>query len=297
MEICGKKLAFRGKLVRIARLEAEGYEFIEDPPAALDALRKSRPPADLFTFVQRPSSPRPEYRYPMEWDNFAVIEISSFDHWWNQQINCYARNRARQAEKKGVRICEVPFGDALVQGISEIYNESPTRQGKPFRHFGKDIATVHQEAATFLDRSIFIGAYIGEKLIGFVKLTLDETGTQASLMNILSMIEHRGKAPTNALVVHAVRACADRGIPYLVYTSFPRWKKQDGISRFKERNGFKRVSVPRYFVPLTATGRIALTLGLHHRFVDHVPEPLAAKLRDLRNAWNRRKYGAVMQAS
>jgi hypothetical protein len=297
MEVCGKQIAFRGKLVRIASLDAEGYQYLDDPEAALESLRKGWPHADLFTFIQRPSDPTPQYHYPMEWDNLAVLNITTFDHWWNQQIICYARNRARQAEKKGVRICEVPFGDALVQGIWEIYNESPTRQGKPFRHYGKDIAAVHKEAATFLDYSIFIGAYVGEKLIGFVKLTLDETGTQAGLMHIVSMMEHRKKAPTNALIAQAVRSCADRGIPYLVYTSFPRWKKQDGITIFKERNGFKRVNVPRYFVPLTPTGRIALSLGLHHRFVDYVPEPVAAKLRDLRNAWYNRKDHAVMQAS
>src|SRR5439155_6343426 len=113
-----------------------------------------------------------------------------------------------RAEKKGVSVLEAPFDDALVQGISAIYNECPVRQGRPFRHYGKDIETVRKEEATFLDRSIFIGAFLGDRLIGFVKLVTDESRTQAGLMNIVSMVQHRDKAPTNALITQAIRSCA-----------------------------------------------------------------------------------------
>ncbi len=148
-------------------------------------------------------------------------------------------------------IREVPFDDSLVRGIWEIYNECPVRQGRPFPHYGKDFDTVRKEEATFLDSSIFIGAFFNDKLIGFVKLVADETWTQAGLMNIVSMIKHRDKAPTNALIAHAVRACAERGISYLVYSHFAYGKKQrDSVSDFKEHNGFQRFDIPRYYVPL-----------------------------------------------
>lgn len=109
-------------------------------------------------------------------------------------------------------------------------------------------------------------------------------------MHIVAMIRHRDKAPTNALLAQAVRSCAERGIPYLVYLNFSYGKKQrDSLSDFKERNGFQRIDLPRYYVPLTCTGRIALRLGLHHRFVDYLPESVAAKLRGLRKSWYNRK--------
>jgi len=57
---------------------------------------------------------------------------------------------------------------------------APSARGKPNVHYGKDIHTVRKEEATFLDRSIFIGAFLGEELIGFVKLTTDENQTQAN---------------------------------------------------------------------------------------------------------------------
>src|SRR5260370_41006576 len=115
----------------------------------------------------------------MEWDNFAALPVATFDHGWMQQIGFKAGNKAKQAEKKGVSVREVPFDDALVQGIYAIYNESPIRQGKQFYHYGKDIETVRREKATFLDRSGFFGAFLGDSLIGFATLVTDEDRAQA----------------------------------------------------------------------------------------------------------------------
>ena len=297
MKICGKEINVQGRLIRIARLDADKYQFLDDPEPVLDGLRKSGIRIDLFTFMQKITETSPKYRYPMEWDNLAALPVSTFDHWWTEQIGFKARNKAKQAEKKGVTLREVPFDGALVQGIWEIYNECPVRQGKPFVHYGKDIETVRKEEATFLDSSIFIGAFLGERLIGFVKLVSDQTRTQAGLMNIVSMIQHRDKAPTNALIAHAVRSCAERGIPYLVYSNFAYGKKQrDSLSDFKERNGFQRIDLPRYYIPLTRIGRAALRLGLNKKFVDHVPEPVLARLRALRKAWYNRELQSVTEA-
>jgi len=233
----------------------------------------------------------------MEWDNFAAIRVSTFDRWWNQQIGFKARNKAKQAQKKGVVICEVPFDRNLVKGIWEIYNECPLRQGKPFSHYGKDIDTVFNDEASFLDSSVFIGAFLGETLIGFIKMVYDETGTQAGLMNICSLIRERDKAPTNALVAQAVRSCADRGISYLVYSNFAYGNKQRStLSDFKERNGFERIDVPRYYVPLTAIGKVALRFGLQHRLTSRLPEPVMSKLRELRDVWYNRRFPSVREA-
>ncbi len=162
----------------------------------------------------------------------------------------------------------------------------------------RDLETVHKEEATYLDSSIFLGAFLGEEMIGFVKMVHDETRTQAGLMNIVSMIKQRDKAPTNALVAHAVRACADRKISYLVYSNFAYGKKQkDSLSDFKERNGFQKMDLPRYYVPLTPVGRLALRLGLHKKLTDRLPESVAAKLREYRNAWYNRKLQSVAEAS
>ena len=298
MRVCDQDIRIRGRLLRIARLDADKYQFVDDPEPLLEGLRKCGRRIDLFTFMQRLPAVPPKHSYPFEWDNFAAVPISTFDHWWNKQIGFKARNKAKQAEKKGVVLREVPFSDELVKGIWEIYNECPIRQGRRFPHYGKDLETIHREEATYLDSSTFVGAYLGDKLIGFIKLMADQTRTQAGLMNIVSLISQRDKAPTNALVAQAVRICAERGIPFLVYSNFAYGKKQsDSLSDFKERNAFQRMDVPRYYVPLTAFGCLAFRMRLHHRLADRVPESVAAKLRELRNNWYARKFQTATEAS
>jgi hypothetical protein len=144
VNVCGRDVRIAGRLLRIARLEAEKYQFLDEPELVVRALRKCGIRIDLFTFMQRLPETSPKYAYPMEWDNLAVLLVSTFDRWWTQQIGFKARNKAKQAEKKGVTLREVPFDDALVRGIWEIYNECPVRQGRPFTHYGKDVETVRK---------------------------------------------------------------------------------------------------------------------------------------------------------
>jgi hypothetical protein len=297
IKVCDREIRIEGRLLRIAQPLGDRYRFLDDPAAVLDSLRQCGTRVDLFSFAQRLPETKPKYPYPMEWDNCAVLPISAFDHWWKRQIDNKTRNMVRKAEKKGVTLREVTFDDALVKGIWEIYNECPIRQRRRFPHYGKNIETVHREEATFLESSVFIGAFHEGKLIGFAKLVPDETGTQAGLMNIVSMIRHRDKAPQNALVAQAVCACANRGIQFLVYSKFDYGdKRDDSLRDFKERSGFKRVDLPRYHVPLTRMGWVALRLGLHHRLAERLPDSLAARLRDLRAAWYNRRSRSMTEA-
>ncbi len=297
IKVCGKEIRVQGRLVRIARLEADLYHFLEDAESMLEALRKCGTRIDLFTFMQRLPETSPKYDYPMESDNLAALRITTFDDWWKEQINNKTRNMVRRAEKSGVTLREVCLNDELARGMWEVYNETQVRQGRKNRHHGKDVETVYREEATFLDSSIFIGAYLEDSLIGFVKLVYDETRTQACFMNFVCMVRHRDKAPANALVAQAVKTCVERGIPYLAYSRFAYGKmEQSSLSDFKERNGFRRIDLPRYYVPLTLVGRAAFRLGLHHRLAERLPAPMAAKLRELRAAWYDRKLPSATGA-
>ena len=297
MKVCDKDIIVDGRLIRIARPELDSYESLQHPDVIVDGLRKSSVRVDLFTFMQVVAEPSPKYDYVMEWDNLAAVPVTTFDSWWTRQINNKTRNMVRRAEKKGVQVREVPFDEALVKGITAVYNESRVRQGRPFTHYGLDIQTVRQLEATFLDRSIFIGAFQDDELIGFMKMVTDEDGTQANLMNILSMMKHRDKSPTNALMAAAVRACAERGIRHLLYQNLNYGNKADSLTAFKEANGFQRVEVPRYYVPLTLVGRAALRLRLHHRFVDRLPDRITAKFRHLRHTWYNRNLPSETQGA
>jgi hypothetical protein len=297
MKVCGKDISVRGRLIRIAQIDGDKYNFPEDPETLIDNLRNCGERVDLFTFLQKLPETTPKYSYPAESDNLAVLPVSTFDYWWNHQIRSFPRNRARQAEKKGVLLREVPCDEALIQGICAIYNETPVRQGRRFPHYGMTIERACDYARTFPDRSIFVGAFLGDTMIGFIKLVMDESRTHACLVHILSMIKHRDKAPTNALLAQAVKTCADRRISYLVYENFTYGKKQgDSLSHFKEVNGFQQMNLPRYYIPLTPLGRIAFRFGLHHRLTDRLPESLVAKLRELRAAWYERRFQLKAQS-
>ena len=81
------------------------------------------------------------------------------------------------------------------------------------------------------------------------------------------------------MIAQAVRSCADRGVSYLVYEQLHlrQEKRATASSHFKESNGFRRMDLPRYYVPLTPLGQCrASNLGLHRRLVDYCPEQIMA---------------------
>jgi hypothetical protein len=46
------------------------------------------------------------------------------------------------------------------------------------------------------------------------------------------------------------------------------------------------MDVPRYYVPITKKGLVAIKFGLHKGFRERVPETILAPMRDLREKWN-----------
>jgi hypothetical protein len=95
---------------------------------------------------------------------------------------------------------------------------------------------------------------------------------------IISAIKHRDKSPSNALIAKAVDLCERNKLPYLVYLYWG----DDSLAEFKRRCGFEKVAVPRYFVPLTQRGRLALKLGLHRGWKRLLPDQVKAPLKKLR---------------
>jgi hypothetical protein len=291
-----EQLRIRGRLVRLGSLESDGFNYLHDAVACVETLRMSDPSIDIFTFVQTLPHTERECAYAMELDNFAALPVSTYEKWWTSQIDNKTRNMVRKSEKKGLVVREVPFDDTFVSGIFDIYNETPVRQGKQFWHYGKDFSTIRRENGSFRDQSVYIGAFFGHELVGFVKLVVDQHGGQAAMMQILSMTKHRDKAPTNALIAQVVRSCSERHIPYAVYAKLFYGKKHhDSLVTFKLSNGFERIEVPRYYVPFTVRGSLALRLGFHRRLSERLPEGVLGGIRRLRRLWYERRPVAHVQ--
>ena len=280
----GDRLITSGRVIHITRLRAEAYEPLEDLELVLDQLNRGQPRADLFTFAQPVSEPKPRFRYYHELDSEAVLEIETYEKWWKETVNDKTRNMVRKAGKKGVSVEIAEFTDDLVTGIKQIYDECPVRQGKRSRHYGKSFEMIKREHGTFLDRSEFIAARFETRLIGFAKVVF---GTEfASIMNLIALLSERGRAPTNALLAKAVERCAARGCGVLHYGV---WSRR-GFGDFKQHNGFKCCHIPRYYVPLTAKGGLALRLGLHRPIAARLPESWVDSLATMRTKWYAWRY-------
>lgn len=282
MQINNSDIIVTGRFIKIAMFKSEWFQEFENSVPMIDEVRQCKIKADIFTFIERPPIAKPKYDYYMEWDDVAALHIISFDHWWENQINCKTRNMVRKTEKMGAYVRTVDFSDDLVHGIHSIYNETPIRQFKPFPHYGKDFEATKLEISPHLDKSDFIGAYYNDELIGIAKLI--HSGAISRLVTILSKNCHRDKAPSNALLAKAVEICANKRIPYLAYGRYTHGKRgSPTLTDFKHHNGFEKLPYPRYFVPLTLKGKIVLRFNLHHNIIELLPQKIVTWLINLRN--------------
>jgi hypothetical protein len=277
-------ITISGGWLRMGRVRDEPYTCLQDSTRFIAQLRKEPRRPDLLTFMQPIGDQTPHHPYYHEDEGWGVLNITTYKDYWKNKIRTHTRNHIRKAEKKGVEVRQIPFDENLVHGVKAIYDECPVRQGRPFWHYQEDHETVRSGLATFLECSDFIGAFWEDQLIGFIKLTSD--GRTAGLMHIISMIAHRDKAPSDALVAKAVELCAEKKISHLHYALW----STGGFGTFRENHGFERHNVPRYYIPLTAKGSLMLRFGLHQRLVDRLPAKLRERMVTARNRWNALRY-------
>lgn len=278
--INGQTYAVDRGVITMLSLEDEWYEDVADPEAVVEQLRQSKGfKPDIFTFWQRLPDLEPKHKFAIEWEEIAVVPVPSYDHWFNQQIKSRTRNLIRKAEKEGITVKETPYDDAFVRGMTAIFNEAPVRQGRKFWHYGKSFETVKQQFSRYIHREYMIGAYFEGEMIGFIML--GNAGRFGLTGQIISAIKHRDKATNNALIAKAVEVCAQRRLPQLCYLFW----SGDSLAEFKRRCGFEPLRTPRYFVPLTAKGRLAMKLGLHRGWKAMLPGGLKSSLKKMRSCW------------
>ena len=291
-EICGRTAVVTGKWLRQAAIKDENVvegEIVENPDRFLEQLKRSRLRPDIFSFSQKIPDTNPKYSYAFEWDNWAGIPITNYNDWWQKRLPRESRKSVRRAAERGVVVKPAQFDDEFVRGILGIYNETPIRQGRRFWHFGKNFETVRMENATYLERSEFLGAYLNDELIGFVKIIY--VNQIATLIQIISKIEHREKRPTNALLAKAVEVCEKKGVKFLLYGKFVYdGNESSSLTEFKRRNGFEEIRYPRYVIPITVKGALALRLNIHKGVKGLIPFPVLVTLKSLRSRFYKYRY-------
>ena len=211
VNINGTTIMVRGKWLKIASVHDEAWlpAEIGQPDAYLEALKENTLGADIFTFAQKLPGSQPKHKFPMELDSVAVIHFSSFKEWW-EKLPQETRKNVRRSQKRGVVIKVQSFDEHLIRGIEGVNNDSASRQGERNYYYGRNHDQLRNDYSAFLDRSDFICAYVGDEMIGFLKLVY--RGEVASILNLTPKASESDKRPANALVAKAVELCESKGI-------------------------------------------------------------------------------------
>lgn len=288
VDVAGRTVIVEGRWLRIASVRGESWMERDAIPSAgtfLDSLKHAPASIDLFTFAQKLPDTTPAHSFYTEWENVAAVRTDKFKDWW-EGLPQETRKNVRRAERRGVVVQSVEFNDDLVRRLKEIYDETPIRQGRKFWHYGKDVDVIKAENATYLDRSELLGAFHEGELIAFLKMVYVDRA--AYVMQIVAKNAHADKRPMNALIARAVEICEQKQMSYFVYGQYS-YGEESGrqLTEFKRRNGFEKILLPRYYVPLSAKGRVALRLKLHRGARAMLPGWLQRQLLDLRTRYYR----------
>jgi hypothetical protein len=292
LRVNGKDIIVRGKWLKTAVIDAEEWleTELEDPERCVTRLHDRQSHglrADLFTFTQKLPSVLPKHEYFVEWDSVAAADTTSLNAWW-ENLPQETRKNVRKSQKRGVVVEVRELDDALIAGIMSVNNDSPVRQRIPFAHYGKTFDQVKKDQSSFPGRSDFICAYLGDELIGFLKLIY--RGEVASILQLLPKPSQADKRPANALVAKAVELCEAKGVKYLTYGMFNYGNKGDNpLREFKVRNGFSERLVPRFYVPLTMKGALCMRVGLHRGVGGVLPHAVITLAVGARAKWYRLK--------
>jgi hypothetical protein len=300
LQVSGKTIVVRGRWIKVASIHDEAWleTDLEEPELCVTKLKEqesSGPHADIFTFTQKLPGSLPKYRYHLEWDSVATIRLTSFKEWW-EKLPQETRKNVRRSQKRGVMITVKDFDDDLIRGIVGVNNDCPNRQGRPNAHYDKSFDQVRKDHSSFLDRSEFICACLGDELIGFLKIVY--RGEVASILNLVPKVSHSDKRPANALIAKAVALCEEKGISYLTYGMFNYGNKRASpLREFKSRNGFEEVLTPRFYVPLRRWGKLCMKGKLHRGPLGVLPHSLITMGVHARAKWNSFKQSISRRSS
>jgi hypothetical protein len=288
VDIDDRTIIILGSWIRIASIHREDWmegEPVENPEWFIPKIKELALDADIFSFSKKLPDTGIKYPFHYDWDNVAAIPISSFEDWWHERISRKTRQEVKRAERLGVKIKVVPFGEGLIRDIVDLFNRISIKQGLPFTHHGKDYAKVQKDISPYSDRSDFIGAYYEDELIGYMKIVF--MGKIASILNIITDPIHFEKRPGNALLAEAIRVCEKKGLLYLLYGKYAYGNKvNSSLAEFKRRNGFEMIRFPRYYVPLNLKGRIIINTRLYRGLLGLLPESLILPLINFRSGFS-----------
>ncbi|MGD0405033.1 MAG: hypothetical protein ABSB10_00065 [Candidatus Bathyarchaeia archaeon] len=248
------------------------FEYIFDIEPEKELLAHLRSNAvDLFTFISRDFLGSVEGKYPFhrEIENYAIMRINSYNDWWNYGIKKRERQSVKKAEKSGLKVKQAEINEEFLKGVQKVYNETPYREGRRYSGYGQNLQALKRKFENIGDSDV-LGAYFNSELVGILWIAYGDRA--AMFRSFVSLMKHRDKCPNNALISEAVRRCAEKGLQFLVYGN--KYGFIPSLDRFREHQGFCRFPLPRYYLPLTTKGQLAIKLKVHRKLEYSLPLPI-----------------------
>jgi hypothetical protein len=235
--------------------------------------------ADLFTFIQRNFLDRRrtvEKNFFTDSEPVGLLNIGSYDRWF-KSITHNARWQTKKGIRFGLKAKVVDINEAFIRGAFKIYNETPIRQGRKYSGYGLTLVDVRRKFFNMKSSEV-IGVYYDEELIGLIWISYGDR--VAAVNSFLSLLTYRNKYPNDVLLAETVRRCQEKGYNYLTY-----WNMgfNPGLDFFKRSHGFIAFNVPRYFVPLSSKGELAIKLNVYRPFEHSLPMSVVRSLLPLYN--------------
>ena len=131
------EISVSGRVVRIVRVRHEWFEFLDNPPAFIEELRRADV-ADIVTFLQEAHVERTTWPYLQQTTHASVLSFRNFDDWW-RGLKDKARNQARKAQKTGVDLRPARLDDEFLSGVKDIYD--PEQNIRAGAHYLSDLLT------------------------------------------------------------------------------------------------------------------------------------------------------------
>lgn len=285
-----EKLSIRRKAFAKIANDPKEYERNVVPNSTF--LRKlSERGVDIFNFVERnwaSKIPNPPTNWVKTEDNVALLRVTDYKDWW-ETAGKKTRNMVRKAEKAGVETKVTDPNENFVEGVWKIYNETPIRQERPFPYYG--ITKQSTDGILKLTPgATFIGAFLQGEVIGFLQLI---HGDNIMIVGqILSMQKFWDRAINNALLAKAIEVTAEKQGRWIMYG---RMGNHPSLDNFKQSNGFAKFPIIRFYIPITAKGRLVTMLGLHRQIKDSLPQPIRCLLIPIFNRISRTKMRMRMK--
>ena len=104
--IDGRTVVVRGDWLKRTFVQDELFiegDVVRDPGLFVSIL-KERKLGDIFTFAEKPIKNDISYPYHYEWDNAAIIPVSSYAKWLEEDVESDVRKAVKRSKKRGVSV-------------------------------------------------------------------------------------------------------------------------------------------------------------------------------------------------